>query len=201
MPELYVHVIDDEESVLKACAFLLNSMGYQYKTWSDSLEFLRLTDLHSTAVVITDLRMPNIDGEHLVQHLNNSKSTLGVIVLTGHGDVDTAVKLLKNGIVDFLQKPVEAKNLAESISTAWQYSLNAFRDWNNFKIYDSLNSKEKNILNLIVSGYSNKEAASSMHLSVRSIEVYRANLLDKFACKHLTQLVRIIEQLKDRYKI
>lgn len=201
LSDIFVHIVDDEQSVLRACSFLMGSYGYKHKIWSDPREFVNCVDPHTKAVLVTDLRMPHINGEHLVEHLCCVQSCFGIIVLTGHGEVNTAVKLLKNGVVDFLQKPVDAEILNECIKTAWQCSLDSYRDWLNLQIYHDLNAKEKKIYSLMVGGSSNKDMAKEVNLSVRSIEVYRANIMEKFSCNHLTHLVRINDQIQERYKI
>lgn len=101
-----IHLLDDDTAVTNACAFLLESLGYDVKCWTQGADFLAQASLYQAGVVLLDMRMPVLDGQGVHDALRQCGSTLAVVFLTGHGDVPMAVEQMKRGAVDFLQKPV-----------------------------------------------------------------------------------------------
>ena len=190
-----VHIVDDEAAVREGCAFLMEAFGHAHQTWEHGQAFLDLADCHRPAVALIDLRMPFVTGEEVVQQLQQRHSSIAPLILTGHGDVATAVSLLKQGVVDFLQKPVQAEPLQAAINQAWQHALKLqqLHVWRQCEL--SLTPKERHIMQLMVQGMTNKDMAEALHVSQRTIEVHRANAMAKFQCEHLAQLVHIYWQL------
>ena len=127
MTQLPIYLVDDDESVLDSLAFLLQEFDYQVQCFSNGESFLQQAKLNQAGCVVLDSRMPNMRGQQVHQLLQQQHSPLGVIYLTGHGDVPMAVEALKQGAVDFLQKPVDAKVLVEVINKACDYSKHATR--------------------------------------------------------------------------
>lgn len=186
-----VHIIDDEAAVRDSCAFLMEAMGFAYQTWEDGQAFLNDVDVYTPAVALIDLRMPHVTGEELVRRLHQDRSVIGQIVLTGHGDVDTAVSLLKLGVVDFLQKPIAAEKLQDAIERAWQHAQAASQKHQWHQYHQQLTPKEVTVAKLMVTGMTNKDMAEYLHVSQRTIEVHRSQVMAKFHCEHIAQLVHI----------
>ena len=190
-----VHIVDDDAAVRDACAFLMEALGHAHQTWEHGQAFLDQVDFHRPAVALIDLRMPFASGTEVVSQLQQRHSTIAPLILTGHGDVPTAVAMFKQGVVDFLQKPIQAEPLQASIQQAWQHALKLQQLYTWRECEHSLTPKEQHIVQLMVQGMTNKDMAETLHVSQRTIEVHRANAMAKFQCEHLAQLVHIYWQL------
>ena len=190
-----VHIVDDDAAVREACAFLMEALGHAHQTWEHGQAFLDQADCHRPAVALIDLRMPFASGTEVVSQLQQRHSTIAPLILTGHGDVPTAVAMLKQGVVDFLQKPIQAEPLQAAIQQAWQHALKLQQLYTWRGCEHSLTPKEQHIVQLMVQGMTNKDMAETLHVSQRTIEVHRANAMAKFQCEHLAQLVHIYWQL------
>ena len=190
-----VHIVDDDAAVRTACAFLMEALGHAHQTWEHGQAFLDQADCHRPAVALIDLRMPFASGAKVVNQLQQRHSTIAPLILTGHGDVPTAVAMLKQGVVDFLQKPIQAEPLQAAIQQAWQHALKLQQLYTWRGCEHSLTPKEQHIVQLMVQGMTNKDMAETLHVSQRTIEVHRANAMAKFQCEHLAQLVHIYWQL------
>ena len=186
-----VHIVDDDAAVRTACAFLMEALGHAHQTWEHGQAFLDQADCHRPAVALIDLRMPFASGAEVVNQLQQRHSTIAPLILTGHGDVPTAVAMLKQGVVDFLQKPIQAEPLQAAIQQAWQHALKLQQLYTWRECEHSLTPKEQHIVQLMVQGMTNKDMAETLHVSQRTIEVHRANAMAKFQCEHLAQLVQI----------
>ena len=190
-----VHIVDDDAAVRTACAFLMEALGHAHQTWEHGQAFLDQADCHRPAVALIDLRMPFASGAEVVNQLQQRHSTIAPLILTGHGDVPTAVAMLKQGVVDFLQKPIQAEPLQAAIQQAWQHALKLQQLYTWRVCEHGLTPKEQHIVQLMVQGMTNKDMAETLHVSQRTIEVHRANAMAKFQCEHLAQLVHIYWQL------
>ena len=190
-----VHIVDDDAAVRTACAFLMEALGHAHQTWEHGQAFLDQADCHRPAVALIDLRMPFASGAEVVNQLQQRHSTIAPLILTGHGDVPTAVAMLKQGVIDFLQKPIQAEPLQAAIQQAWQHALKLQQLYTWRGCEHSLTPKEQHIVQLMVQGMTNKDMAETLHVSQRTIEVHRANAMAKFQCEHLAQLVHIYWQL------
>ena len=190
-----VHIVDDDAAVRTACAFLMEALGHAHQTWEHGQAFLDQADCHRPAVALIDLRMPFASGAEVVSQLQQRHSTIAPLILTGHGDVPTAVAMFKQGVVDFLQKPIQAEPLQAAIQQAWQHALKLQQLYTWRECEHSLTPKEQHIVQLMVQGMTNKDMAEILHVSQRTIEVHRANAMAKFQCEHLAQLVHIYWQL------
>ena len=190
-----VHIVDDDAAVRDACAFLMEALGHAHQTWEHGQAFLDQVDCHRPTVALIDLRMPFASGAEVVSQLQQRHSTIAPLILTGHGDVPTAVAMLKQGVVDFLQKPIQAEPLQAAIQQAWQHALKLQQLYTWRVCEHGLTPKEQHIVQLMVQGMTNKDMAETLHVSQRTIEVHRANAMAKFQCEHLAQLVHIYWQL------
>ncbi|MGO2474183.1 MAG: response regulator transcription factor [Vibrio litoralis] len=196
MTQLPIYLVDDDESVLDSLAFLLQEFDYQVQCFSDGESFLQQAKLDQAGCVVLDSRMPSMRGQQVHQLLQQQHSPLGVIYLTGHGDVPMAVEALKQGAVDFLQKPVDGKVLVEAINKACNYSEQATQAMTIQKAFESLTEREQAILGLVVQGMKNQQIAEELCIAVRTVEVHRSNLMKKFSAKSIAELVMQYAQLK-----
>ncbi|MGO2403826.1 MAG: response regulator transcription factor [Vibrio litoralis] len=196
MTQLPIYLVDDDESVLDSLAFLLQEFDYQVQCFSDGESFLQQAKLDQAGCVVLDSRMPSMRGQQVHQLLQQQHSPLGVIYLTGHGDIPMAVEALKQGAVDFLQKPVDGKVLVEAINKACDYSEQATQAMTIQKAFESLTEREQAILGLVVQGMKNQQIAEELCIAVRTVEVHRSNLMKKFSAKSIAELVMQYAQLK-----
>jgi len=189
-----VHIIDDEESVRNSIGFMLQTTGYSVRTWPSGAAFLR--DLRSAepGCILLDIRMPEMDGLQVQQQLTARGVTMPVIVLTGHGDVTIAVKAMRNGAVDFLEKPFEAEQLLCAIETAFGRTCDgnsASRTEAARSQLASLSMREREVLDGLAAGFPNKTIAYDLGISPRTVEVHRANLMQKLGARSLSEALRV----------
>lgn len=195
MNHLPIYLVDDDESVLDSLAFLLQEFDYQVQCFVNGEDFLQQAKLDQAGCVVLDSRMPTMRGQQVHQVLQQQHSPLGVIYLTGHGDVPMAVEALKQGAVDFLQKPIDGKVLVEAINKACEYSEQATQAMTIQKAFESLTEREQAILRLVVQGMKNQQIAEELCIAVRTVEVHRSNLMKKFSAKSIAELVMQYAQL------
>ena len=196
MSHLPIYLVDDDESVLDSLAFLLQEFDYQVQCFANGEDFLQQAKLDQAGCVVLDSRMPTMRGQQVHQVLQQQHSPIGVIYLTGHGDVPMAVEALKQGAVDFLQKPIDGKVLVEAINKACEYSEQATQAMTIQKAFESLTEREQAILRLVVQGMKNQQIAEALCIAVRTVEVHRSNLMKKFSAKSIAELVMQYAQLK-----
>ncbi|HBS7609474.1 TPA: two-component system response regulator TtrR [Klebsiella pneumoniae] len=190
-----IHLLDDDLRVTRACAFLLESLGYEVMCWAEGEMFLAQANLYQAGVVLLDMRMPGLDGRGVHEALRQSGSTLGVVFLTGHGDVPMAVEQMKQGAVDFLQKPVSVEPLQAALERALELSMEAVSRQIILGNYQQLTPKERELALLVVQGLMNREIAQVMNIAVRTVEVHRARVMEKMHAGSLAELVWILQQV------
>ncbi|HGO5853778.1 TPA: response regulator [Mannheimia haemolytica] len=196
---MIIHILDDEESILDAMSFLLAPLGVEIQTWQSSVDFLAQADLHQQGVLLLDIRMPLLDGQQVHQQLREAQSTLAVVIMTAHGDVPMAVAELKKGAVDFLQKPASFEQLKQAITQAEKMSEHAVKIREISQNYAKLTEKERNLVPLIMQGFTNKQIADKLAISVRTVEVHRANVMEKMKAESLAGLVNKLGCLEHKY--
>jgi len=197
--DIIVHIVDDEEAVRNSLAFLLSGAGFAVRVHVSATDFLKIADSISNGCLITDLRMPDIDGVELLRRLRESDCMLPAIVVTGHGDVQMAVEAMKNGAIDFIEKPFSDDVLIASIESAVAQASEALEtdaasDLIRQRL-DSLSDRERQVLDGVVAGQPNKTIAFELGISPRTVEVYRAGLMGKMQAKSLPELVRMVMSL------
>lgn len=192
---LPVYVIDDDESVRDSLTFMLEEHGFSVTDFEGGQEFLDAVDITKAGCVILDSRMPNLRGQQVHQILNDSRSPLAVIYLTGHGDVPMAVDALQAGAVNFFQKPAKGDDLAQAIHDGLAKSLSVLDLKEAQLAYDSLTQRELDILKLIIEGKRNARIADELCIAMRTVEVHRSNLMKKFASKTVAELAYIYGKL------
>lgn len=191
-----VHIVDDEEAVRNSLAFLLTSAGFAVRVHQSATDFLRLAPDVSNGCLVTDLRMPDMDGVELLRRLKAANAMLPAIVVTGHGDVQMAVEAMKNGAIDFIEKPFSDDILIESITRAATRAAERVQsvvatDAVRQRIA-SLSDRERQVLKGVVAGQANKTMAAELGISPRTVEVYRAGLMAKMQARSLPELVRMV---------
>lgn len=196
-----VHVVDDDEAVRNSLALLLESTGFVVETYDSATAFLAAVRPHSAGCVLTDVRMPEMDGLALQRRLSELDVALPVIVMTGHGDVPIAVGALKAGATDFLEKPFDDEQLLAAVRTAIEANQRsreakqAVAD-----IADrlaSLTPREREVLDRLVDGQPNKTIAYDLGSSPRTVEVHRARVMEKMGARSLPELVRMALAIRD----
>jgi two-component system response regulator FixJ len=195
MADMIVHVIDDDAALRDSLAFLLSAAGFQVRNFESAQAFLQeLTGIQS-GCILTDVRMPGVDGLELLRLLQEMGRGLPVIVMTGHGDVPLAVKAMRLGAADFVEKPFEDEVLIDSIRSALTASApiptsdSGVPDEISVRLA-TLSRRERQVLGGLVEGHTNKEIARQFALSPRTVEVYRAKLMTKMQANNISELVR-----------
>jgi len=190
-----VHVIDDDEAVRDSLSFLLRTAQIDVQAHGSATVFLAALPELRPSCVITDVRMPGLSGIDLLRRLKELKINVPVIVITGHGDVPLAVEAMKVGAADFLEKPFDDEVLLASVRSALkQQDGQVKRDSERADIESrlaALSSRERDVLNGLVAGHANKIIAFDLGISPRTVEIYRANLMNKMHAASLSELVRM----------
>lgn len=198
-PEIVVHIVDDDEAVRNSLAFLLSTSGFAVRTHASATAFLEVASTVSNGALVTDLRMPDIDGVELLRRLREMGAMLPAIVITGHGDVQMAVEAMKRGALDFIEKPFAEDVLIASIRRAVDLAASSIRSEEELAVtrqhLASLSERETQVLAGVVAGKPNKTIAFELGISPRTVEVYRAGLMAKMQAKSLADLVRMVMDL------
>ncbi|MCG2625295.1 response regulator transcription factor FixJ [Bradyrhizobium sp. WYCCWR 13023] len=190
-----VYVIDDDEAMRDSLNFLLDSSGYSVTLFDDAQRFLDALPGLAFGCVLSDVRMPGIDGIELLKLMKAQHSPFPILIMTGHGDVPLAVEAMKLGAVDFLEKPFEDDRLVTMIESAIRQGEPAARteaiSQDIAARVASLSPRERQVMEGLVAGLSNKLIAREYDISPRTIEVYRANVMTKMQANSLSELVRL----------
>jgi len=190
-----VHIVDDEDAIRRAASFMLKTSGFAVETWASGVAFLKEVRHLAEGCILLDVRMPEMDGLEVQQALTEKGITMPVIILTGHGDVSIAVRAMKGGAVDFLEKPFEKAALLGSIDAAFQRLAAAdsivARATEAQTLLGVLTSREREVLEGLAQGLPNKTIAYDLGISPRTVEVHRANLMSKLDVRSLSDALRI----------
>jgi two-component system response regulator FixJ len=194
-----VALIDDDPGVLDAVGMLLETKGFAVARHSHADSFLAAPA--TPGCVVSDLRMPGLNGLELLTAMRQAGDPRPVILLTAHGDVELAVRALKQGAFDFIEKPFDEERLLRSVADALETGHLAAVKMTELselrRRYESLTERQKEVMWLIVSGCPNKEVAARLGISIRTVETYRAWVLEKMQTKSLAELVRISIPLQE----
>jgi two-component system, LuxR family, response regulator FixJ len=190
-----VHLIDDDESVRQALAFLLTTAGHAVRVYESGTAFLDALATLQPGCIISDVRMPGIDGLELQRRLKGLDINLPFIIMTGHADVPLAVEAMKAGAIDFIEKPFDDELLLSAINTALaRFSEEGHREAEIAQIQtklQSLSARERQVLQGLLAGHPNKTIAYDLTLSPRTVEVHRANVMTKMGATSLSDLIRM----------
>jgi len=193
--DFVAYIVDDDEAVRDSLSFALHASNIETASFGSALELLARVESLGRGVIITDVRMPGMTGMELLSRLRQLGVGLPVIVLTGHADVAMAVEAMKAGVVDFIEKPFDDAALLAAVETARRRlegdaGRQAERDDIEGRIA-LLTGREKDVFEAIVAGESNKSAALKLGISPRTVEIYRANVMEKMRARSLSDLVRM----------
>lgn len=196
MPDEHlVCVVDDDDAARDSLAFLLQSARVQVQAYESAAAFLAALPALRPGCVITDIRMPEIDGLELLRRLKGMNIPVPVIVITGHGDVPLAVEAMKMGAADFLEKPFDDEILLAAVRAALNtQQQDDRRQAEKVEIAArsaTLSAREREVLDGLVAGQPNKTIAYDLGISPRTVEIYRANVMTKMQAKSLSELVRM----------
>lgn len=190
-----VYVVDDDEAIRRSISFLLKTSGYAVKAYASGAEFLAEAGRLERGCILLDVRMPDIDGMEVQQRLRESGVLLPVIIMTGHGDIDMAVRAMKAGASDFIEKPFEKALLFDALESAQQrLDLDVLSDRRCEDARARLNiltAREREVLKGMVDGLPNKTIAYDLGISPRTVEIHRANLMQKLQVQSLSEALRI----------
>ena len=196
-----IALIDDDEAVLHSLRLLLESRGFEVRSFASAEKFLKSIGTAMPACVVTDVRMPNVSGLELQIALKKRDSSVPVILITGHGEIAMAVDAIKQGAFDFLEKPFDEERLIRSISNALEASrkLRDERDQRADLVarVAELSPRQREVMLLVAEGLSNKEIALRLDISPRTVENYRAWVMEKMGARGLAELVRMVMLLDE----
>lgn len=190
-----IHVIDDDTAMRESLAFLLDVNGYKPRVHESAGAFLNEAIADTPCCIVSDIRMPGMNGIELVRKLKSQGSMCPVILITGHGDVALAVEAMKAGAVDFIEKPFDDEILLNAIRSALAARPDAAVESSARKEAEArlaeLSPRERDVLQGLVAGKINKVIAHDLSISPRTVEVYRANLMAKTGARSMSELMRI----------
>lgn len=192
--EAVVHIVDDDAAVRQSLSFLLASGGLPVRLHESAVTFLSKVAAGGRGCVVTDVRMPEIDGIEFLRRLRQSGYAMPVIVMTGHADVPLAVEAMKQGALDFVEKPFDDETILGAVRSALSRHRERFRIDNEMQEIrqrlQSLSERECQVLDGLVAGKANKVIAFDLDISPRTVEIYRANVMTKMQARSLSELVR-----------
>jgi two-component system, LuxR family, response regulator FixJ len=191
-----VHVVDDDPAVLESLSWLLRSRDVPFKTYSSALDFLADFVPDTPGCLVLDVHMPGIGGLELQEQLKAASISIPIVFISGHSDVPIAVRAMKHGAIEFLQKPFDQAALSDAIARAFVVD----RQWRDSAVaeaefktrFDSLSLREREILGQLLEGYSAKEIGRNLSISPRTVEYHRNNILGKMNVRSLLSLVAFV---------
>ncbi|GBO84957.1 MULTISPECIES: response regulator FixJ [Marinobacter] len=196
-----VYVVEDDEAVRDSLELLLKSDGKPVKTYESATAFLKDYSDKMAGCIVLDIRMPGMDGMELQKKLNEKHSILPIIFVTGHGDVPMAVDAMKEGAVDFIQKPYREEALLEKIEAALKQDLEQRKSLDEkqeiIRRVKSLTPREHEIMDRMIAGQANKVIAIELEISQRTVEIHRSRVMHKMGTHSLAHLVRMVLSVKD----
>jgi two-component system, LuxR family, response regulator FixJ len=194
-PEPTLFVVDDDRAMRESLSWLLDSVGLRVKSYATAADFLADHDPAQPGCLVLDVRMPGMSGLDLQAELARRGVELPTIVITGHAEVSMAVRAVKAGAIDFIEKPFSDQLLLDRVRQALEIDLEARevrrRREDARRRLATLTAREREVLNLVVAGKANKEIASALGVSPKTVEVHRAHVMSKMCVDSLAELIRI----------
>ena len=193
-----VFIVDDDPMVLNALTIVLSREGYQVTGFAEGASFLAAARSRTPTCAILDVHMPGQSGLDILKELNAQQYPAPIFIISGMGDIPMAVEAIKNGALDFIEKPFDASTVVTRVREAVEaWSRRAHQANGNslpraFPGHDLLTARERDVLNQIAAGSSNKQAGRELGISPRTIEVHRARIMEKLGAKNAADLVRIV---------
>ena len=196
-----IYIVDDDDGMRRALTALMTTVGYHAVPFAKPTDFLARHDPRQPGCLVLDVRMPEMSGLEVQQQLNRSGSLIPVILITGHGDIPMAVQAMKDGAFDFLQKPFRDQELLDRINAALKQDAEnraAVERLADVKARaESLTPREREVMALVVDGRANKVIAIDLGLSERTVEIHRANVMEKMGARSVAHLVKMHLTLTD----
>ena len=189
----HIYLIDDDEGVRAALSALLTTMGWEVKAFSNGQIFLDTFAITQPSCVLLDIRMPGKSGMTILEAIQERNSTLPVIIMTGHGNVELCRRAFKGGALEFLTKPIDADILIETVSMALEQHEEALASHQQQasyqQLFNQLSAREREVAALIIQGDTSKQIAQTLSLSPRTVEAHRANIFAKLEVNSLALLI------------
>src|SRR5947209_15607278 len=193
--ERVVHLVDDDAAVRRSVGFMLKTSGHRVESYESGDEILKLSTKLDEGCILLDIRMPGMDGLEVQQALQEHGVSLPVIIMTGHGDVSLAVRAMKAGAVDFIEKPFDKDALLASLEEGYRRlsRLGATDDRKRDAAIrlQALTARERDVLDGLAKGLPNKTIAYDLGISSRTVEIHRSNLMTKLSVRSLSDALRI----------
>ena len=194
-PDPVVHVVDDDAAVRDSLRWLMDSVGLPVVTYASGEALLEVITPEQPGCVVADLRMPGMSGLDVHQQLSERGCELPVILISGHGDVPVAVRALKSGVADFIEKPFSDQELLDCVQQALRRDAENRRRMLHLdellSRYRTLTPRELDVLRLVVNGSSNKAISATLGISLKTVETHRARVMEKMAAGSVSELVRM----------
>jgi two-component system, LuxR family, response regulator FixJ len=194
-----IYLVDDDEAVRDSLCMLLKSIGLEHEAFASALDFLQGYDTRRQSCLVADIRMPGLSGLELQQRLNEQRSEIPIVFITGHGDVPMAVTAMKSGAVDFLQKPFRDQDLIDRIHKALdrdgeRRKGRAEQDEIRARL-KLLTPRETEVMQRVVRGQANKVIAMDLGVSQRTVELHRARVMKKLKARSVAELVHAVDRI------
>ena len=195
LAERLVHLVDDDAAIRRSVGFMLKTSGHRVESYESGAELLKDSAKLDQGCILLDIRMPGMDGLEVQQALQENGVRLPVIIMTGHGDISLAVRAMKAGAVDFIEKPFEKDALLASLEDGYRRlsRMGATDD----RMRDAtirlqaLTARERDVLDGLAQGLPNKTIAYDLGISPRTVEIHRSNLMTKLGARSLSEVLRI----------
>ncbi len=197
-PEPTVYLVDDDEALRRSFEWLIGSVDLNVETFASASEFLEAYEPENPGCLVVDVRMPAMSGLELLSRLGLERVTMPTIVITGYGDVPTAVRCMKSGAMDFIEKPFNDQLILDRIQQGIERDARQRQEYakrkDSVRRLRSLTPREHEVMTLVVAGKSNKEVARDLKISPKTVEVHRANVMFKMHAESFAELVRLVER-------
>ncbi|SJZ92221.1 response regulator transcription factor [Consotaella salsifontis] len=194
-PERIVYVVDDDAAMRDSLAWLIGSLGLKVEAFASAEDFLAALRPGRPGCLVTDVRMPGMSGLELQDALANTESLLSVVVITGHADVPMAVRALRSGAVDFIEKPFNDQMLLDRVNAALARSFTTYDDRARRADLEArlsrLTARERQVAERVVEGRPSKAIAAELNLSLKTVEVHRHNIMEKLEVASVAELTRL----------
>ncbi len=196
MPEPTVFIVDDHAGVRDSIAELVDSVGLRHATFASAQQFLDAFDQEAPGCLVLDVRMAHMSGPALQDHLATMGARIPIVFISGHADIDIAIRTIKAGAVNFVTKPYREQELLDSINEALAADA-ANRSTTNVGSefaarLTKLTARERQVMELVATGQSSKEIARALRISHRTVELHRSHIFDKLGVQSATELVRLV---------
>jgi FixJ family two-component response regulator len=193
--EATVFLVDDDEAICQSLSWLLGAVGLTIEYYHSAQEYLDKYNPNRRGCLLLDIRMPHMSGLELQEELNARHSKIPIIMITGHGDIPMAVRAIKAGAMDFISKPFNDQILLSKIQKAIAYDLNRVDDGLDpitiKQRISALTTREREIMDLVVSGKLNKQIADELNISMKTVELHRSHVMQKMQVRSLAELVKM----------